>query len=102
METSASSKTMNNPTAHNAKMHNEFQGIETTMREKNMGTAKIGNAASDSKQKLVKGCAICAAFLALSFTAPRVHAATASELNANVSTAEEQQGKQRSGDRVVV
>lgn len=92
---------MNNPTTNNAKMHTKFQAIETTMREKNMGKTKNSNAASSSKQKWMKGCAICAAFLALSFAAPRVHAATASELNANAA-AEEQQGKQRSGDRVVV
>ena len=91
---------MNNPTTNNAKMRNEFQGIETTMREKNMVTQKISNAVSNSKQKFVKGCAICAAFLALSFAAPQVHASTASELNA--TAAEEQQGKQRAGDRVVV
>ena len=81
-------------------MRNEFQGIETTMREKNMGTAKNSNAVSNSKQKWMKGCAICAAFLALSFAAPQVHASTASELKA--TAAEEQQGKQRAGDRVVV
>jgi DUF4097 and DUF4098 domain-containing protein YvlB len=100
METSASSKTMNNQTMSYAKTRNEFQGIETTMREKTMGTQTIGSAVSSSKHKLLKGCAICAAFLALSFAAPQVHASTASELNA--SAAEEQQGKQRGGDRVVV
>lgn len=91
---------MNNPTTNNAKMRNDFQGIETTMREKNMVTQTIGSTVSSTKQKFVKGCAICAAFLAISFAAPQVHASTASELNA--TTAEEQQGKQRSGDRVVV
>jgi DUF4097 and DUF4098 domain-containing protein YvlB len=71
------------------------------MREKIMGAQMIGNEVSSSKQKFFKGRAFCAAFLALSFTAPQAHAAT---INANAasSAAEEQQGKQRSGDRVVV
>jgi DUF4097 and DUF4098 domain-containing protein YvlB len=73
------------------------------MRGKIMGTTTmISNAPSSSKQKLLKGCAFCAAFLALGFTAPRVHAATTSNANAANPAAEEQQGKQRAGDRVVV
>jgi DUF4097 and DUF4098 domain-containing protein YvlB len=91
---------MNNPTTNNARIQNEFQGIETTMREKNMGTVKNSNAPGISQRKWMKGCAICAALLALSLGTPRVHAAATNEVNA--SAAEEQQGKQRSGDRVVV
>ena len=64
-----------------------------------METTKMGNTASKTKRQLVKGCASCAAFLALTLTAPRVHAATSSEPSA--PAAEEQQGK-RVGDRVVV
>jgi DUF4097 and DUF4098 domain-containing protein YvlB len=90
---------MNNQAKSKSSTH-KIQGIETTMREKTMGTQTISSAVSSSKHKLLKGCAICAAFLALSFAAPQVHASTASELNA--TSAEEQQGKQRSGDRVVV
>jgi DUF4097 and DUF4098 domain-containing protein YvlB len=79
------------------------------MREKNMGTAKMetaevgttkmANATSNSKQKFLKGCAICAAFLALGLTAPQLRAATNT---ATAASTEEQQGKQRAGDRVVV
>src|ERR1700743_168117 len=94
METSASSKAMNN-FPKNAAAH-KIQGIESTMREKTMGTQTMGKVAG---KKFMKGCAICAAFLALGLTSPRVHAAAASEASAS---AEEQQGKQRSGDRVVV
>ena len=88
---------MNNPANNKPVANNEFQGIETTMRERPMGTQMMGNAAG---KKFLKGCAVCAAFLALGFATPRAHAATAGELNA--SAAEEQQGKQRAGDRIVV
>ena len=66
-----------------------------------MGTL-ISNTASNSKRKFVKGSAICAAFLALSLTAPRVLAAATSNANSADPATEEQQGKQRAGDRVVV
>ena len=72
------------------------------MREKIMGTQTIDKAASSSKRKFMKGCAFCAAFLALSFAAPQAHASATSEPNAASASAEEQQGKQRSSDRVVV
>src|SRR5215475_12903037 len=97
METSASSKTMNNPANSKPMANNEFQGIETTMRERTMGTPTIRNAAAG--KKFLKGCAVCTAFLALTLATPRAHAATASELNASAA---EEQGKQRAGDRVVV
>ena len=65
-----------------------------------MGTQTIDNAASNNaKRKFLKGCAMCAALLALGFTTPRAHAASANTANA---TAEEQQGKQRASDRIVV
>jgi DUF4097 and DUF4098 domain-containing protein YvlB len=60
-----------------------------------MGTHTISNTAG---KQFLKGCAICAAFLALGLTTPRVHAAATSKLSASA----EEQGKQRSGDRVVV
>jgi DUF4097 and DUF4098 domain-containing protein YvlB len=69
------------------------------MREKIMGTTMTSSTVSSSKQKFLKGCAFCAAFLALSLTAPRANAITTSGENA---AAEEQQGKQRANDRVVV
>ena len=90
---------MNNPTSKTQTTHNEFQGIETTMKEKTMGTQMISNAAGSSMEKFLKGCAFCAAFLALTLATPPVHAATSSETN---TAAEEQQSKQRAGDRVVV
>lgn len=80
-------------------MRNEIQRIENPKREQAMGT-QIRNATSTSKRKCLKGCAMCAALLALTLTAPRIHAATAESTNA--PTAEEQQGKQRAADRVVV
>jgi DUF4097 and DUF4098 domain-containing protein YvlB len=83
-------------------MHKQIQGIENTMREKIMDTTTIISAVSSSKQKFVKGCAFCAALLALSFAAPQVHAATTSNANATNANAEEQQGKQRAADRIVV
>jgi DUF4097 and DUF4098 domain-containing protein YvlB len=90
---------MNNPTTNNATMREEIQGIENPGRKQTMETTKMGNTASKTKRQLVKGCASCAAFLALTLTAPRVHAATSSDPSA--PAAEEQQGK-RVGDRVVV
>src|SRR5580704_8886921 len=106
METSASSKTMNNPAMHKATKRNKFHAIENPMSEKIMDTQTMRPAASNPKQKFmtpkfVKGCATCAAFLALALIAPRVHAAAASNSNTAIAVAEEQQGKQRSGDRVV-
>jgi DUF4097 and DUF4098 domain-containing protein YvlB len=84
-------------------MHKQIQGIENTMREKIMDTTTISGALSNSKQNLMKGCAICAAFLALSFTAPRAHAAATNSANSAFAAAEEQQGKQRAGtDRIAV
>src|SRR5580698_497064 len=115
METSASSKTMNNPAIHKATKRNKFHAIENPMSEKIekiMDTQTMRPAASNSKQKFmpprfvtlkfVKGCATCAAFLALALSAPPVHAAAASNSNTTIAALEEQQGKQRSGDRVVV
>jgi DUF4097 and DUF4098 domain-containing protein YvlB len=90
---------MNNPTTNNTTVREELQEIENPGRKQTMETTKMGNTASKTKRQLVKGCAFCAAFLALTLTAPRVHAATSSEPSA--PAAEEQQGK-RVGDRVVV
>ena len=61
-----------------------------------MSTQMIGIAAG---KKFRKGCSICAAFLALTLATPLVRAAASSETR---TAAEEQQGKQRAGDRVVV
>jgi hypothetical protein len=95
METSAFSKTMNNTTLNNSTNPEHNQGIENPMREKNMGTKSTSNGASKCKRQLLKGCAFCAALLAISLGALQVQAAT--------STAEEQQGKQHAGnDRVAV
>jgi len=80
-------------------MRTQFKESKNTMREKIVNTTMISSAASNSKQKFLKGCAICAAFLAFSFTAPQAHAAATNAANA---AAEEQQGKQRAADRVVV
>jgi DUF4097 and DUF4098 domain-containing protein YvlB len=99
-----------NPTMNDTTMHTQFQRIENPMSEKIekiMDKKTITSAASSSKQKFVtpkfmKGCATCAAFLALALGAPQAHAAAASNENAPTAAAEEQQGKQRSGDRVVV
>jgi DUF4097 and DUF4098 domain-containing protein YvlB len=106
---------MNNPAMHKATKRNKFHAIENPMSEKIekiMDTQTMRPAASNSKQKFmpprfvtlkfVKGCATCAAFLALALTAPPVHAAAASNSNTAIAAVEEQQGKQRSGDRVVV
>jgi DUF4097 and DUF4098 domain-containing protein YvlB len=84
----------------------KIQGIESTMREKTMGTQMTGTQTTNRQtigntaagKKFWKGCALCAAFLALGLTAPRVHAAATNEASASA----EEQGKQRSGDRVVV
>ena len=104
---------MNNPTTNNATtnsttMRKQFHRIENQMREKiekTMDTQTSNSTVGSSKQKFLnpkfmKGCAACAAFLALALSAPQVHAATNSTSAA--ATAEEQQGKQRAGDRVVV
>ena len=78
------------------------------MSETTMDTQTTSSAVSSSKQKFVaskfmKGCAACAAFLALAFSTPPAHAAAPSNANsANATAAEEQQGKQRGGDRIVV
>ncbi len=83
-------------------MRKEFQGIENPMSEKiekTMDTQTISSATASSKQRLLKGCATCAAFLALALSAPQVHAAIN---NTSAAAAEEGQGKQRGGDRVVV
>ena len=77
------------------------------MSETTMDTQTTSSAVSSSKQKFVaskfmKGCATCAAFLALALGAPQVHAATPGNANTASAAAEEQQGKQRGGDRVVV
>src|SRR5580704_13414746 len=101
METSASSKTMNNPTKKKFAMPVQNQGIENPMREQAMGT-QTSNTASSSKQKLLKRCTFCAAFLALTLTAPRLQAAAVSNPNSADPAAEEQQGKQHAGDRIVV
>ena len=105
---------MNNPTMHNATMLNKFQGIENPMSEKIekiMDTQTTSSAVSSSQRKFMtlnfmtlnfmKGCATFAAFLALALGAPQVRAA-ASSGNAPTAAVEEQQGKQRTGDRVVV
>src|SRR5580692_651126 len=110
METFASSKTMNNhptnnTTTNDATVRKQFHRIENQMREKiekTMDTQTTSNAAGSSKQQLIKRCATCAAFLALALSAPQVHAAAPSNANTASAAAEEQQGKQRSGDRVVV
>jgi len=69
------------------------------MSEKIMGTKSMCNAPSKSKQQLLKGCAFCAAFVALGLAAPRVNAAANNSANA----AEEQQGKQHGAtDRIAV
>jgi DUF4097 and DUF4098 domain-containing protein YvlB len=84
-------------------MHEQIHAIENTMKEKIMDTTKISSAAGSSKQKFVKGCVFCAAFLAMTLAAPRIQAAPANSANATSAVAaEEQQGKQRSSDRVVV
>jgi DUF4097 and DUF4098 domain-containing protein YvlB len=104
---------MNKPTTRNATtnsttMRKQFHRIENQIREKiekTMDTQTSNSAVGSSKQKWVKRCATCAAFLALALSTPKLHAAAANNANtANGATpsAEEQQGKQRSGDRVVV
>jgi len=70
------------------------------MNEKIMATTMITSAAGKSKQNFLKGCALCATFLALTFATPRGHAAT--NTASTPSPAEEQQGKQRSNDRIAV
>jgi DUF4097 and DUF4098 domain-containing protein YvlB len=60
-----------------------------------MGKKSMSNGARKCRRQLLKGCAFCAALLAISLGAPLARAAT--------STAEEQQGKQHAGnDRVAV
>jgi len=71
------------------------------MREKTMGTQTIGNTSVSSKRKFLQRCAYCATFLALGLTTPLVRAARAGANDVS-ATSEEQQGKQRGGDRVVV
>jgi DUF4097 and DUF4098 domain-containing protein YvlB len=93
---------MNNPTTKNAAMRKQFQEIENTTSEKIMNTQTTSNAVGSSKQRFLKGCAICAAFLALTLTAPRVRAAATTNANSSDPVAEEQQGKQHAGDRIVV
>jgi DUF4097 and DUF4098 domain-containing protein YvlB len=91
-------------------MREKIQGIENPMSEKIekiMDTQTISTAVGSSKPKFVtpkfmKSCATCAAFLALAFGAPQVHAAAPGKANTASATAEEQQSKQRAGDRVVV
>ena len=99
----------NNTTTNDATVRKQFHRIENQMREKiekTMDTQTSSNAAGsskqNSKQKLIKRCAACAAFLALALSAPQVHAAAPSNANTASAAAEEQQGKQRAGDRVVV
>jgi DUF4097 and DUF4098 domain-containing protein YvlB len=72
------------------------------MSEKIMQTTTFTSVASKAKQQLLKGCAICAAFLALGFAAPQLHAAANNANPATPAASEEQQVKQRSGDRIVV
>ncbi len=95
---------MNNPTnkttTSETTMHEKIYGIENSISEKIMETKTMSQATINSKQKLLKGCAFCAAFLALSLSAPRIQAAATNGTNA--TAAEEQQGKQRAADRVVV
>jgi len=68
-----------------------------------MDTTTISSAASSSKQKFIKACAFCAAFLTMTLAAPRIQATATNNANATGAVAaEEQQGKQRSSDRVVV
>jgi hypothetical protein len=68
--------------------------------EKNMSKKSICRTSSKSKQPFLKGCALCAAFLALGLGAPLVHAATST---ANASPEEQQSKQQRTGnDRVAV
>jgi DUF4097 and DUF4098 domain-containing protein YvlB len=74
------------------------------MSENIMDTQTISSAVGSSKQKFLtpkfmKRCATCAAFLALALAAPQTHAAATPTAP---SSAEEQQGKQRAADRVVV
>src|ERR1700685_4345689 len=110
METSVSSKTMNDPATNNTTMRKQFQRIENPMSEridKIMDTQTISTAVGRSKQKFLspkfmQRCATCAALLALALSAPRAHAAAPSNANTTSAAAEEQQGKQRAGDRVVV
>jgi hypothetical protein len=92
--------TTNNRTPGNTTMREKIYGIENQMSEKIMDMQMTSQVASNSKQKFLKGCAICAAFLALTLSAPRTHAAAAN--SATATAAEEQQGKQRAADRVVV
>jgi len=92
-------------------MCEQIQKIENPMSEKvetMMDTQTItSSAVSSSRQKFLtanfmKGCATCAALVALVLSAPPVHAAARGNANTASAAAEEQQGKQRAGDRVVV
>jgi len=69
--------------------------------EKIMDTQTMGGAVGSSNRKLLKGYAICA-FLALALSAPHARGAAPNSTNTASTSAEEQQSKQRSGDRVVV
>src|ERR1700760_337794 len=107
METSASSKTMNKTKGSHIAKFREIKGIKNPKREQTMGTQMIADTtAGNSKQKFFKGSALCATLLALSFAAPQVNAATAGKSSdareASAPSGEEQQGKQRAGDHVVV
>jgi DUF4097 and DUF4098 domain-containing protein YvlB len=101
---------MNDPATNNTTMRKQFQRIENPMSEridKIMDTQTISTAVGRSKQKFLspkfmQRCATCAALLALALSAPRAHAAAPSNANTTSAAAEEQQGKQRAGDRVVV